>query len=163
MVNLIIMRHGEAQAQAMQDSQRALTNRGKAEVTQMAQWLKQCYAGFDYCLVSPYLRTRQTAELMLLKQPGSCQLQIDAALVPDGEISKVQNLVDARFAEQPDCRILIVSHMPMVSFLVETFTQAGQAPVFPTAGLVCIDYQLEKGGRLLEKLSPQELALSQHN
>ena len=55
--------------------------------------------------------------------------------------------------------MLLVSHMPLVSFLTEAFTLQGQAPVFTTAQLACIDYRPGQGGRLLERLSPQELAL----
>ena len=75
MVNLVIMRHGEAVAQSSQDSQRQLNARGEAEVGQMAQWLTQVYPQFDYVLASPYVRTQQTAELMLAQQGNTTQLQ----------------------------------------------------------------------------------------
>ena len=75
MVNLVIMRHGEAVAQSSQDSQRQLNARGEAEVSQMAQWLTQVYPQFDYVLASPYVRTQQTAELMLAQQGNTTQLQ----------------------------------------------------------------------------------------
>ena len=64
MVNLVIMRHGEAEPLSTNDSQRQLTARGQHEVNQMALWLQQHYAAFDWVWASPYLRTRQTAELM---------------------------------------------------------------------------------------------------
>ena len=80
-------------------------------------------------------------------------------LVPDGDAALFKSYFDARISDNPDTRVLLISHMPLVSFLVEAFTVSGQAPVFSTAQLACIDYQPEQGGRLLERLSPQDLAL----
>jgi phosphohistidine phosphatase len=159
MVNLVIMRHGEAEPMSAQDSQRQLTARGRHEVNQMALWLQQHYAAFDLIWVSPYLRTRQTAELMLARQAPFSQLEIMSELVPDGDAALFKSYFDARISEKPEARVLLVSHMPLVSFLVEAFTVPGQAPVFSTAQLACIDYRPQQGGRLLERLSPQELAL----
>lgn len=159
MVNLVIMRHGEAEPLSSQDSQRQLTARGQHEVSQMALWLQQHYAAFDWIWASPYLRTRQTAELMLAKQQPFSQFEIVPELVPEGDAALFKSYFDARISTQPDARVLLVSHMPLVSFLVEAFTVQGQAPIFTTAQLACIDYRPEQGGRLLERLSPQELSL----
>lgn len=159
MVNLVIMRHGEAEPLSSQDSQRQLTARGQHEVSQMALWLQQHYAAFDWIWASPYLRTRQTAELMLAKQQPFSQFEIVPELVPEGDATLFKSYFDARISTQPDARVLLVSHMPLVSFLVEAFTVQGQAPIFTTAQLACIDYRPEQGGRLLERLSPQELSL----
>ncbi|NRQ41971.1 phosphohistidine phosphatase SixA [Rheinheimera sp. YQF-2] len=159
MVNLVIMRHGEAEPMSAHDSQRQLTARGRHEVNQMALWLQQHYAAFDLIWVSPYLRTRQTAELMLARQAPFSQLEIIPELVPEGDAALFKSYFDARISEKPDAKVLLVSHMPLVSFLTEAFTLQGQAPVFTTAQLACIDYRPGQGGRLLERLSPQELAL----
>ncbi len=159
MVNLVIMRHGEAEPLSSQDNQRQLTTRGQQEVNQMALWLQQHYAAFDWVWASPYLRTRQTAELMLAKQAPFSQLESIPELVPDGDAVVFKSYFDARISEAPDARVLLVSHMPLVSFLVEAFTVPGQTPVFSTAQLACIDYRPQQNGRLLERLSPQELTL----
>lgn len=159
MVNLVIMRHGEAVAQSSQDSQRQLNARGDAEVSQMALWLAKVYAHFDYILASPYLRTQQTAALMLAQQGGATQLQTLPELVPDGDCHQVQLYVDALLAEAPAAKILIVSHMPLVSFLVETFTRSGNTPIFDTAALACITYTPGGQGVLLEKIAPADLQL----
>lgn len=159
MVNLVIMRHGEAEPMLASDAQRQLTVRGQQEVSKMAQWLQQHYAAFDAIWASPYLRTRQTAELMLAKQSAASQLEIVPELVPDGDAAQFKAYFDARLSDNPETRILLVSHMPLVSFLVEAFTQPDQAPIFTTAQLACIDYRPATGGRLLERITPQDLAL----
>ena len=159
MVNLVIMRHGEAVAQSSQDSQRQLNARGEAEVGQMAQWLTEVYPQFDYVLASPYVRTQQTAELMLAQQGNTTQLQTLPELVPDGDCHQVQLYVDALLSQKPEARILLVSHMPLVSFLVETFTKSGNTPIFDTASLACIEYSAGGQGALLEKMTPADLTL----
>lgn len=153
------MRHGEAEALQQSDQQRQLTARGVSEVTQVSSWLQKHYPAFDRVLCSPYQRTQQTAGLMLQKQPAGTQLDIVSELVPDGDASQVQCYLDALWSSEPDSRFLLVSHMPLVSFLVETFTLHRSAPVFSTASMAFIDYQPGQGGRLLEKVSPQELKL----
>jgi phosphohistidine phosphatase len=159
MVNIVIMRHGEAEPPTVDDQQRALTAQGRSEVQQMANWLTHAYPAFDYLWVSPYLRTRQTAALMLEAQQHGCQLQVMQQLVPDGQPEQVKTAIDLLLAAQPDARVLLVSHMPLVSFLVESLTEAGIAPIFTTAALCCIDYQTARGGKLLEQNSPLELTL----
>ncbi len=159
MVNLVIMRHGEAQAHAASDQERALTLTGEAEAKQMALWLNTAYAAFDQIWTSPYLRTRQTAELMLAQQPNSCTLSVLPELVPDANAQRVKDQLDLLLAQQPNARVLMVSHMPLVSFLVEAFTVPGQAPIFGTASVSCIAYEPTRGGKLVEKNGPLEMAL----
>lgn len=158
MVNVVIMRHGEAQVHAATDSLRALTAQGRTEVKQMACWLADAYTTFDYVWVSPYVRTRETAALMLEAQQGA-KLEVLPELVPEAAASILLERVDLLLAEQPDVRILMISHMPLVSFLVEAFTQSGQAPIFSPAALCCIAYNTAHGGKLLERNSPLELGL----
>lgn len=153
------MRHGEAEPLLSQDAQRALTLQGQQEVKQMANWLATAYAPFDYIWVSPYLRTQQTAALVLEAQGRPCQLVTRPELVPEGAVAAVQNAIDLLLAEQPFARVLLVSHMPLVSFLVEGFTEPGRTPIFTTAAVSCIDYDPVRGGKLLEQNSPLELAV----
>ncbi|MCC5826509.1 phosphohistidine phosphatase SixA [Alkalimonas sp.] len=159
MVNLVIMRHGEAEALQSTDAKRQLTTKGKAEACRMASWLRQHYPAFDKIICSPYSRARQSAELMLQKQPAGCELALLSDLVPEGDPMQVQLYLDALWSSEPEQRILLVSHMPLVSFLVQTFSSAGQCPVFATAGLACLQYEPGRNGQLLEAISPQELSL----
>ncbi|CAM5205536.1 phosphohistidine phosphatase SixA [Alishewanella longhuensis] len=161
MINVVIMRHGEAQAQAATDSLRPLTEHGRIEVQQMALWLAEAVPVFDYVWVSPYVRTRETAALMLEAQQHGAKLEVLPELVPEAPAFALQQRFDLLLAAEPDAKVLIISHMPLVSFLVEAFTVPGQAPVFSTAGLCGIHYSTAKGGRLLARNSPLELGLLQ--
>jgi phosphohistidine phosphatase len=158
MVNLVIMRHGEAEPQYLSDSERQLTAAGQAEVSQMAEWLHHHYSAFDQIFSSPYRRTQQTAALLVQKSVSTQAVEVNTDLVPEGNAQLVVDFLDTLYAENPQARILLVSHMPLVSFLVEAFTRSGQTPIFDTAGVACIDYHQHKG-MLLEYACPSLLNL----
>ncbi len=81
--------------------------------------------------------------------------------MPEGDSHQVQLYMDALCAKQyPIVGFCWCSHMPLVSFLVETFTKSGNTPIFETSGLVGIDYQPGEAGKLLERLAPQDLVLT---
>ena len=153
MVNLVIMRHGEAEPQYLSDSERQLTAAGQAEVSQMAEWLHHHYSAFDQIFSSPYRRTQQTAALLVQKGLTSQAVELNTDLVPEGNAQLVVDFLDTLYAENPQAKILLVSHMPLVSFLVEAFTRSGQTPIFDTAGVACIEYHQHKGV-LLEYACP---------
>jgi len=158
MVNLVIMRHGEAEPQYLSDSERQLTAAGQAEVSQMAEWLHHHYSAFDRIFSSPYRRTQQTAALLVQKAVSTQAVEVNTDLVPEGNAQLVVDFLDMLYAENPQARILLVSHMPLVSFLVEAFTRSGQTPIFDTAGVACIDYHLHRGV-LLEYACPSLIQL----
>ena len=77
--------------------------------------------------------------------------------MPEGDCQQVQLYVDALLETNTNARVLLVSHMPLVSFLVETFSKTGQTPIFETSGLVGIEYQPGQRGMVLEKMSIADL------
>lgn len=162
MVNLVIMRHGEAQPQYSSDSERQLTHAGIREVQQMAGWLQHHYSAFDCIYASPYRRTQQTAALIAEAGLALTPVQTNTDLVPEGNAQLVLDFIEMQLSEQPDQRILLVSHMPLVSFLVEAFTRQGQTPIFDTAGVACLEFK-PGHGVLLEYASPALVQLVQHS
>ena len=158
MVNLVIMRHGEAEPQYLSDSERQLTAAGLAEVSEMAQWLHHHYSAFDQIFSSPYRRTQQTAAVLLQKGLSTQSVTVNTDLVPEGNAQQVVDFLDVLYAENPQAKIILVSHMPLVSFLVEAFTRSGQTPIFDTAGVACLDYQPHKGV-LIEYVCPSMIRL----
>lgn len=61
-MTLWLLRHGEAEPRARSDAERALTERGRKEVRRSAEHLQG--RPLRHILVSPYLRARQTAEIV---------------------------------------------------------------------------------------------------
>lgn len=62
-MNLILWRHAEAE-DGFPDAQRALTARGRKQAQRMAAWLSQHLPQDAQILVSPAVRTQQTAEAL---------------------------------------------------------------------------------------------------
>ena len=61
-MKLWFIRHGEAEPYQAHDAERQLTNYGRQQVVQAADFLRDI--SFDRVLCSPYIRARQTAELL---------------------------------------------------------------------------------------------------
>lgn len=143
-VNLYIMRHGEAQMVAANDESRQLTSHGIAEVTRNAQWLKQQVEGFDLVLVSPYVRAQQTQQRVFDVIETPTKIETLADLVPEGSAENVHDYIDAAIQLYQPKNILLVSHMPLVSYLVEEFSFEQATPIFPTAGIAYIQYDVRQ-------------------
>lgn len=146
-INLFIMRHGDAEPYASSDKSRRLTEYGVAQVKRNALWLTQQTTQFDLVLVSPYVRAQQTQQLVCEIVDESTRLETLPDLVPEGNPANVHDYVDAAINLYQPKNILLVSHMPLVSYLVETFSIERSSPIFPTAAIAHIDYepQLMKG------------------
>jgi len=165
------MRHGEAQNFVEQasrdDSQRVLTAQGEIEAKMMANWLQKMQISPKQVFVSPYIRAQQTCELAT----AAMQAPITTLdfITPSGDAKQVHDFIDGWCSEQlpasaeqtsaeKDQSLLIISHMPLVSYLVAELTQSGNAPIFATAGIAHIDYDTEKmQGSLQRLVSPIEL------
>jgi phosphohistidine phosphatase len=162
-MQLYIMRHGEAQNFIEQgnrdDSQRILTQEGEQEAHVMARWLQKQPIKPTHVFVSPYRRAQQTCDI------ATSMLQTAAEtldfITPSGDAKQVHDFIDGWLAQQlakdPKQKLclLIVSHMPLVSYLVGELTRFDSAPIFATAGIAHIDYDVEKmHGQLLGLVTP---------
>jgi phosphohistidine phosphatase len=96
-MNLILWRHAEAQDLAASDLARQLTARGQKQAQAAAKWLRSRIDDDALFLVSPAVRTVQTAEAFGdryqtvndLSPGASAQAVIDAAHWPDGPAQTV--------------------------------------------------------------------------
>lgn len=144
-MNIFIMRHGQAAPAASTDALRSLTEQGKDEVCLMAQWLAPQVTKFDLVLVSPYLRTHQTWQLVS-KYITATQVVVCDELTPDADADLAASLLLAYGDAHKDGNILVLSHMPMVGYLVECLCPATMAPIFVTAGTAKISLASGHGG-----------------
>ena len=101
-MDLILWRHAEAENTAP-DHDRALTRRGQAQAAKVAAWLRRHAPEDLFILVSPTLRTRQTA-LALEKS-----FSIEPALAPGADSDDIIRLTGWPDAKSP---LLIVGHQP---------------------------------------------------
>ena len=154
---LFIMRHGEAEPARRDDRSRQLTEYGRTQSLTTSNWLKKYSQNdsIDLALVSPYQRTRQTLDMMG-HHHNFLNSQICQDIVPDGDIHLCHDYIDALLQQslskhKPLKTLLIVSHMPFVSYLLDEICQIQRMPLFATGAVAVIDYS-GKGhrGSLLE-------------
>ena len=107
-----ILRHGEAQGQARSDAERELTAHGREEVLQSAAHLMG--KPLTRIIVSPYVRTRQTAELVRQALGFTGQIAVAPWLTPESDPDQVLT----HLSSYADEDVLLVSHQPLVGALI---------------------------------------------
>ena len=158
-MQIYIMRHGQANPVGAVDELRSLNEMGELEVKKMALWAVSKNMNFDHVLVSPFLRAQQTSDLFLAeftdKKPLKTQVEY---ITPFGEASKVHDYIDAFISENSIESLLIISHMPLVSFLSAEMTFDQSSPIFQTAAILHIDYDVDKmKGEAVTLTAPYDL------
>jgi len=158
-MQLFIMRHGQANPMGNIDSERELTAQGFSEVKVMAQWINETNISLEKIFVSPYVRAQQTANTVLNGLDTSPLLTTLDFITPSGNAKDVHDFIDGMSGVGVDEKsLLIVSHMPLVSYLVAELTLGRHSPIFQTAAIAHIDYDVEKmTGKLVKLISPFDL------
>ena len=156
-MQIFIMRHGQAEPIAPSDALRPLTASGINEVKVSGQWLAENQHNFDCIFVSPYLRAQQTADTVIDQLSGEQNRKTLSFITPEDSAKEVHDYIDAVCSVEQYQKILLVSHMPLVSYLVAELTFDNTMPIFPTASVAQIDYQLEKmQGEFVTLVSPND-------
>ncbi|MFD1621079.1 phosphohistidine phosphatase SixA [Thalassotalea marina] len=157
-MQLYVMRHGQASNSASSDAQRQLTEQGFLEAKVMAKWAKEQKLCFDRVIVSPFIRAQQTAQAFIKELDQVVEMQTVSFITPEGQANEVHDYIDGICQLEKLSSVLIVSHMPLVSYLVAEMTFEHNAPIFPTAGIAHIDYDLQRmKGDLKSFTSPYDL------
>ena len=151
-----IMRHGQAEMMAKTDALRPLTQQGVDESVKMARWLAPQVRELNYILCSPYLRAQQTLAAIQPHLPQADSLEELAFLTPSGNVSNVVNHL-LQLAHQGVKQVLIVSHLPLVGYLVGELCPAAGAPIFATSGIACIEIDDDFQGQLHFLHAPHSL------
>jgi phosphohistidine phosphatase len=119
-MELYILRHGLAETAPNPpsggDSRRRLTNEGVDKMRRAAKGMKALELSFDLILSSPYLRARETAEIVAEALRPDKKLELSNALIPEGD-SRV--LIEELAKKYPAKKqVLIVGHEPSLSRLI---------------------------------------------
>ncbi|MCW8834551.1 MAG: phosphohistidine phosphatase SixA [Colwellia sp.] len=164
-MQIFIMRHGEASNQCFisnpSDALRPLTTLGEFEAKKMGQWLANTQFNEIEILVSPYLRAQQTCEQVVksLTEKGLVPTEVKTIdfITPDGDVQQTHDFIDG-FIEDSSNEIkamLLVSHMPFVSYLVAQLTKSQNMPIFETGAIAQISYERHlMQGQLVNLVSP---------
>ncbi|HEY9730606.1 MAG TPA: phosphohistidine phosphatase SixA [Drouetiella sp.] len=138
-MKVYLVRHGIAQERlggaVLNDSQRPLTDEGRAEMKQVAHALKRLNVKPDVIVCSPLVRARQTAEIIRDGLNFSDELKITDTLAPGGSPGSVFKYLK-QFATAEE--IFLVGHEPDVGMLVSSMLWAAKDVHFPfKKGAVC--------------------------
>ncbi|AFT77765.1 phosphohistidine phosphatase SixA [Alteromonas macleodii str. 'Black Sea 11'] len=150
-IYLFIMRHGEAEAPRLDDKSRQLTPLGREQAKTAALWLKDQYCekgSVDLALVSPYRRAKQTHDMVSLDIVAD-KVESNEDIVPEGSPRLVSDYIDGLLhaavnSKKPIKKLLVVSHMPLVSYLVDELCQSYTTSLFSTASIAVIKYSLRE-------------------
>jgi phosphohistidine phosphatase len=161
-----VLRHGIAVVRddldVENDSARQLTARGKRQLRQTAAAMKKMGLRFDLILSSPYLRAKQTAEIVAESLKLKKQLKFSDALAPDGSPKNlIRQLNESKPAPE---NVLLVGHEPYLSCLISLLTTGGMnlAMDFKKGGLCKLEAEKLSADRcatLVWLLTPRQMKL----
>jgi phosphohistidine phosphatase len=149
-MELYLLRHGIAvmrdDLDFERDNERPLTPKGKRQLRQIAAAMKKMGLRFDLILSSPYLRAKQTAEIVAEPLKLQKKLAFSDELTPGGN---PKALIQQLNATHPNANaVLLVGHEPYLSRLIGLLT----------TGETNLGMDLKKGG--LGKLEIEKLCHS---
>lgn len=153
-MKLWLLRHGEAEPSRGRDADRQLTVYGRQQVQAIARHLQE--QTLDQILSSPYIRARQTTEV-LLEALGLDQSPLLAPwLVPDEPVQAAVRQLDGLHGGT----ILLVTHQPLVGLLGSWLCHGSLDHPLPmgTASLACLEGDFAVAGlmRLQALYHPQD-------
>ncbi len=141
-MQVFIMRHGDATMNTINDEARELTLKGIEESKLMANWLAQQNPVFDRVFTSPYVRAVQTYQAMQPLLPYSGEQEVLAELIPDGDPQSIANYLQL-LAEGGVRTALIISHLPLVGYLVSALCPQEIPPMFATSAIAYVEINTE--------------------
>lgn len=163
MKTLLLMRHAKSSWKDadLDDHDRGLNSRGKADAPRMGELLKDERLVPDYLVCSSARRARKTADLVTLASGfrGECRVTGELYMAgPDKILEVIRQSAD-------ECqRLLVIGHNPGLEELLERHT--GDYSPLPTAALAHLTTDVESWSALtsdsklrLERIwQPRELA-----
>ncbi|TDF39885.1 phosphohistidine phosphatase SixA [Alteromonadaceae bacterium M269] len=153
-MRLFIMRHGEAEQQTSIDSERNLNDRGRDEAFEAGINLSHQYNEIDFAWVSCFSRAQQTF-VEVEKSVSFKQIKNSEEIIPSSRPKDVQRQLDKALLDSNYQQALIVSHMPLVSYLVDLLCENAQSMIFPTATIAEIEYDpITSLGHLVKVVVP---------
>jgi phosphohistidine phosphatase len=162
-MNLFLLRHAIAveagSSVGMSDADRPLSPEGKKKMRKIALGMKTLELSFDLILSSPYVRARETAEIVA--HEFGTVLEFTSRLEVGGDPAALVAEVDARGRDLTD--VLLVGHEPQLSRLI-SYLLAGNSGLSVTmkkGGLCKLDVprlRYARSASLEWLLTPSQLA-----
>src|SRR2546423_430514 len=116
-MNIFLLRHGIAVEAGTggfnKDSERTLTPKGERKLWQVADAMAALELSFSTILTSPYVRARQTADIIVEALDAKRKLETIEDLTPGGSAKKVIDHING-LKPVPE-NVLLVGHEPFMS------------------------------------------------
>ena len=165
-MDLYILRHGIAVERGTpgfeQDFDRPLTPEGEQKLRRITKTIRQLGLSFDLIISSPYIRARETAEIVANALSLQKQLEFRDTLGADG--SPPELIAELAKIKPEPGSLLLVGHEPSLSTIITLLT-SGSAQPFLTlkkAGLCKISVDALRVGRCAKLdwlLTPKQMLL----
>lgn len=165
-MELYLMRHGLAVERGTRgfedDAARPLTPKGRRQLRKFAGAIKKLERDFDLILASPFLRAKQTAEIVATGLKLKKRLKFSNALAPGGHAAILLRQLE-RHRPAPE-KVLLVGHEPDLSRLVSLLVTGNLRLQmdFKKAGLCKLEAEKLSAGQcaaLAWLLTPKQLKL----
>ena len=150
-MNLFLLRHGMAVEQTIPefklDSDRPLTPEGRKKTGRIAAILSGLQISFDLILTSPYVRARQTAEIVVEVLGAQKALEIGKNLAPGNTLKQL--IAELNHRSTPLNEVLLVGHEPELSCLISILVtgKTGLALELKKSGLCKLEIGTLRYGR----------------
>lgn len=156
-MKLFILRHGDAEVYASSDDKRQLTTQGRRNVTETAKKYTQELRAVSNIFVSPYVRAQQTADIVASSFSSENTAQANAFsmatvdfITPNAPPQTAINELFSWQEQMPSGDILLISHQPLVGYLISLFCQrkpnfGGGYPMSP-ASMACLEMDVIAAG-----------------
>ncbi len=165
-MELYLLRHGQAVERGTRgfedDAARPLTPKGRRQLRKVTGAIKKLERDFDLILASPFLRAKQTAEIVAAGLKLKKRLKFSNALAPGGHAAILLRQLE-RHKPVPE-KVLLVGHEPDLSQLVSLLVTGNlQLQMdFKKAGLCKLEAEKLSAGRcaaLAWLLTPKQLKI----
>ncbi|MCB1141595.1 MAG: phosphohistidine phosphatase SixA [Leptospiraceae bacterium] len=160
-MKIIISRHGEAEdySSSGRDFDRSLTDAGRLDIAKMANFIKNSSLKVQHIYHSPYLRTKQTAEIYssILQLPE--QIELCEELAPNNDcmdlVHRIRNFSNSE-------TFLLISHNPGIAFFASRLIQDEslyESLLFMPGTTIAINIARERftKGQIIWMISPRDL------
>ena len=132
---IYLFRHGEAEAKAAKDEDRALTRNGVLGAREVAEKFLARAPVIDRAMMSPYERAKQTAVALRRGFPN-LRFEISTLMKPNDDVYELINALEHSNAQH----VMLVGHNPqlskLLSLLLDGITETGRE--IGTGELVCV-------------------------
>lgn len=124
-MKLILIRHGDAGAYTLPDHARNLSDIGKQQAQQTADWLAKNHSPTLF-ISSPYNRAKQTCEIVQQHFPHVEYFMVDN-ITPDDDPQIAINTLSELLADiEENACVVVVCHMNIIAYMASILT--GEKP-----------------------------------